>query len=266
MKSLLSMLPKEHGAWAVFYVPMIVGTAVAGHWSANLVLLFLSSSGLFLTYQPIQVLFRMTPPSEKHHAARIWTPVFLVWAAVPGLFLLFQGLWLLVPIAILAAALFLVSLFLTRDKPKSIVSDLAAVIGLTLTAPAAMYVLSGSLLSDILLVWLLNVLFFGSSVFYVHMKIKASGLKKEHFSRRERMLIGYVNILYHLAVLGILFTMVQARYAPSLAFVAFVPVSLHALIGTARLSSRVRFKKLGFLLLGQSLLFAILISLTFIGS
>jgi NAD/NADP transhydrogenase beta subunit len=179
---------------------------------------------------------------------------------------LFQDFWLLLPIAGFAAALFLVSLSLTRHKPKSITSDLAAVVGLTMTAPAAMYVLTGRLQTDTLLVWLLNVLFFGSSVFYVHMKIRATGLKKEMLTWRERLLIGHLNILYHLAVLIILTTLVQANHTPALAFVAFVPVSLHAFIGTMRLSSRVGFKKLGFLLLGQSLVFAILISLTFVGS
>jgi len=266
MKSFLSMLPKEHGAWAVFFVPMIVGTVRAEQLSANLILLFFSSTGFFLAYQPVQVLFRHAPSDEKLNVARTWGLVFLSWAAIPGLFLLFQGFWLLLPIAGLAGASIFVSLSLTRNKPKSIASDFAAVVGLTLTAPAAMYVLTGRLQMDTLLVWSLNVLFFGSSVFYVHMKIRATGLKKEMLTWRERLLIGHLNILYHLAVLIILIILVQASNTPALAFVAFVPVSLHAFIGTMRLSSRVRFKKLGFLLLGQSLVFAVLITLTFVGS
>jgi len=266
MKSFLSMLPKEHGAWAVFFLPMAVGTVITGDPSANLLLLFFSSTGCFLTYQPLQVLYRHAASDEKLHAARIWSLLFLSWAAIPTLFLLIQGFWLLLPIGALAAASFLVTFSIIHNRPKSIISDLEAVVGLTLTAPAAMYVLSGSLQWDAVLVWMLTALFFGSSVFYVHMKIRAFGLKKKMLTWRERFLIGYLNILYHLAVLVILITLVHTRYTPALAFVAFVPVSLHAFIGTARLSSRVGFKKLGFLLLGQSLLFAILISLTFVGS
>ena len=267
MKSFLSILPKEHGAWAVFFVPMIVGTVIAEQLSANLILLFFSSTAFFLAYQPILVLFRQAPSDDKLHAARTWGPVFLLlWVAIPGLFLFIQGFWLLLPIGALGAASLLVNFSLTRNKPKSIASDLVAVIGLTMTAPAAIYVLTGRLQMDSLLVWLLNVLFFGSSVFYVHMKIRATGLKRELLTLRERFLIGHLNILYHLAVLAILVTLVQAHYTPSLAFVAFIPVSLHAFIGTVRLSPRVRFKKLGFLLLGQSIVFAILISLTFVES
>jgi hypothetical protein len=269
-KSVLLVFPKEHGAWAVLFVPMIVGAVVADRFSANLILLVLSALGFFLAYQPIQILLRNLQnqklPAEKLRAAKMWSPAFLAWGFIPSAFLLVQGLWLLLPIGVFAFAAFFLNYALTRNRPKSIGSDFAAVAGLTMTGPAASYVITGSLELEALIVWLLNVLFFGSSVFYVHMKIRASGLKKEVMTGRDKFLLGRYTILYHIVLLATVSGFTFVSETPALAVAAFIPVSLHALIGTVRLSSRVRFKVLGFLLLGQSVFFALLLSMSFLSS
>jgi hypothetical protein len=269
-KSVLLVFPKEHGAWAVLFVPMIVGAVIADRFSANLILLFISALGFFLAYQPVQILLRNVQkqklPDEKLHAAKSWGPAFLAWGAIPSVFLFLQGLWLLVPIGVFALSAFFLNLALTHNRPKSIASDFAAVVGLTTTGPAASYVITGSLEPEGLIVWLLNVLFFGSSVFYVHMKISASSLKKEVMTGRDKLRVGQHNILYHIALLAAVTTLTSTFETPAVVVAAFVPVSLHALIGTVRLSSRVRFKVLGFLLLGQSLFFAIFLSMTFVST
>lgn len=269
-KSVLLVFPKEHGAWAVLLVPMIVGTAIADRFSANLLLLFLSALGFFLAYQPVQILLRnlrkQTMPDEKLRAAKTWAPAFLVWGVIPSTFLFLQGFWLLLPIGVFAFAAVFLSFALTRNRPKSIGSDFAAVAGLTTTGLAAHYIIVGNLEIQGLLVWLLNVLFFGSSVFYVHMKIRASRLKKEVMTRQDKFLLGRYNLLYHIALLTVVAAFTSVPEAPVFAIAAFIPVSLHAFIGTVRLSPRVQFKRLGFFLLGQSVLFAILLSMTFLSS
>lgn len=266
-KSFLLVFPKEHGAWAVLFVPMIVGAVIADRFSANLILLFLSALGFFLAYQPVQIFLRkQTLSDEKMRAAKTWAPAFLLWGAIPSIFLFLQGFWLLLPIGVFALAAFFLNVALTRNRPKSIGSDFVAVVGLTTTGPAASYVSSGSLEIGGLLLWLLNVLFFGSSVFYVHMKIRASSLKKEVMTSRDRVFLGQYNILYHVALLAVVAAFTSVSEKSFLAIAAFVPVSLHAFIGTVRLSPRVRFKKLGFLLLAQSVLFAVLLSIAFLSS
>lgn len=269
-KSIFLILPKEHGAWAVLLVPMIVGATIADRFSANLILVFFSSLGFFLAYHPVQIflknLRKQAASDEKLCAAKAWGPAFLAWGVIPSVFLVLQGFWLLIPIGILAFAVFFLNFALTRDRPKSIGSDFVAVVGLTMTGPAASYVMVGNLEIEALLVWLLTMLFFGSSVFYVHMKIRASSLKKEAMTGREKVVLGQYNILYHVALLAVVAAFTSLSETPPLAIAAFVPVSLHAFVGTIRLSPRVQFKKLGFLLLGQSVLFAVLLSITFLSS
>jgi len=257
------IIPKEHGAWAVLLVPMAIAAAMEERISPSFIVLVLASLAVFLAYLPVQLMLRTAARAstdEKIRTARSWAIVYLLSASLFGGILLLQGFWLLAPISILGAALFVLNFFLTRDNPKSVASDLSAVIGLTLTGPAASYVLTGSITGEVLSVWVLTMLFFGSSVFYVHMKIRASGLKKETIAWSDRFSVGQLNLIYHAVTLGIVFILMVNRATPSLAFVAFVPIVVHAVIGTIRLSSRVRFNRVGFFLLEHSVVFVVLLS------
>ncbi len=258
------IIPKEHGAWAVLFVPMAIAAALEERISVNFIILALASLSVFLAYHPIQIILRNTigakQPVERVMAARTWAALYLITAAFLGGILLYQGFRLLAPIGLLGAALFVLNFFLTRIGPKSVSSDFSAVAGLTLTGPSASYVLTGDLTAGTVSAWLLTILFFGSSVFYVHMKIAATGFKRESMSWRDRFSVGQLNLLYHVVVLVILFVLIANRFTPLLAMLAFVPIFLHAVFGTIRLSSGVRFKRLGFLLLGHSLIFGVLLS------
>lgn len=64
--------------------------------------------------------------------------------------------------------------------------------------------------------------------------------------------------LWLLLVIGV-FTL--TLFTPRLAFAAFVPITLHAVYGTLKLSTAVRFKRLGFILVGHTLIFILLLGL-----
>ena len=91
------------------------------------------------------------------------------------------------------------------------------------------------------------------------MKMHASGLKKHPMSLSDKFLVGRMNIFYHLILVIIVVGLSAVHLTPQLAILAFVPVIAHTMLGTARLSSRVRYKSLGFALLAQSLLFCALV-------
>jgi hypothetical protein len=69
-----------------------------------------------------------------------------------------------------------------------------------------------------------------------------------------------MNLLYHIAVISIIGALAALQFTSLVALVAFFPMLIHGVYGTLKLSGKVRFKKLGFLLLGQSILFGILLS------
>ncbi len=257
------IITREHGSWAVLIVPMIVSLSFTGTVQWNNVFLALSTLSVFMSYVPAHIIFRgrsaADQSNEKLRASYLWGSIYLCVGVIFIVPLLLQRYIHLISFTVLGSALFLANYALTVKGKKNIISDLAAVAGLTLTAPSMYYISTGSIDKNAFILWLLNFLFFGSSVFYVHMKIKATGLKKEHFSFRERLILGKLNMLYHIAAVGIIVTMALVHFTPLTVVLAFTPMLIHIFYGTLTLSSNVRFKRLGFLLLAHSVVFCILL-------
>ena len=252
---------KEHGAWAVLLVPLVVGASSAERFSFDLVFLAAAALSFFLGYVPVEALLRERSGAgqgaERVRQFRFWAGTYIGAGVLFTIPLLVSGWWLLLPIGGLAAIALLGTNLLTRVSPKSVGRELIAVAGLTLTGPAAFYVATGSLGRPGATLWLLNFLFFGCGVVYVHMKIRAAGRKRESFSLTERLFLGGLNLAYHLAVISIVGVMLALHLTTPMIFVAFVPMTVHAIVGTIRLTSRTRFKRLGLALLAQAGLFAL---------
>lgn len=261
------IITREHGSWAVLFVPMIVGFAYANEISWNVLLLAFSALGVFMSYVPVHMILREYAAGTRDYQ-KIWGPIFWstiylgigVTCIVP---LLSQGYWYLLPIGVAGLSSFFGNYLLTTTVKKSIASDLVAIAGLTLSAPSAYYISTNKLGMNALALWILNGLFFGCSVFYVHMKIRVSGLKKESWQWEDKLTIGSLNILYHVAVIIIVAVIVSYINTSSIVILAFVPMFIHAIVGTVNLHRKTKFKHLGLLLLAQSVVFGILLVVSF---
>ena len=78
----------------------------------------------------------------------------------------------------------------------------------------------------------------------------------------DKISIGKLNLLYHFVVVMAVLALVYLHFTTIIVLIAFVPMMVHAIVGTIRLSAQIRFRRLGYLLLAQSIAFAILLSLT----
>ncbi len=263
MNFLKPIIPKEHGAWAVLFVPLLVGAAVAGRFTANVLLLVLSALGVFMSHVPVHTILRhlfvTIQTKEKLDHAFIWATVYLGFGLAFMIPLFAQGYWMLLAIGAVGAISFFGNFFLTRRFPKTIPSDILAVFGLSLSGLCSYYVVSGMLDTHAIIIWLLMFLFFCCSVFYVHMKIGAATSKKQELSFAEKLSLGKLNVLYHVAVVVLVIALAILQQTKWFTVLVFVPMAAHAIYGTYKLSGKVRFKNLGFLLLGQSMLFGILL-------
>lgn len=257
------IIPKEHGAWAVLFVPMVLGIIVGGTFSFQALCLVLSALGVFMSYVPIHTILKewvgIPQGDGKVRSSKFWGAVYLGFGVMFIAPLLYSGYWLLLPIGVLGGVSYVANFFLTRYIAKSILSDLMAVLGLTLSAPSAYYITTGVVDRIAVTLWLFNFLFFGCSVFYVHMKIRATSLNKPELSFVEKLSVGKLNLIYHVVVLVIVSILALRHYSLQLAVISFLPMVIHGIYGTLKLTGRVRFKNLGFILLGQSVLFGILI-------
>jgi hypothetical protein len=258
------IVTREHGSWAVLFVPIAIAVVIADGITWDIALVIIAALSAFMTYVPAQMIlrdrFRTKLDSSKLRAATFWLIVYALVGSTAVVPLAAKGYWKLLPLGMFAVICFALNFVLTRVRSKTVLSDLVAVAGLTTGAPAVLYVATGEFSGTTFFVWVLNVLFFGSSVVYVHMKIAATGFKGASLSLKQRLSLGILNVVYHLVVLGIVLLLVVFECSPTLLAMAFVPMTVHALYGTLKLSARVQFKRLGMLLLGHAILFAIVVS------
>ena len=136
-----------------------------------------------------------------------------------------------------------------------IATDLIAVAGLTLSGPSAYYVLTGTLDKTALLLYVLNFLFFGGSVFYVHMKIQFSAAKKTRLTWKEQLIFGRLNLFYFVAVVVMVVILAEVGLAPIIVLTGVHSHDCAWSIRDGETLAKIHFKTLGFLLLGQSILF-----------
>jgi len=213
-------MPREHGAWGILLIPFATAAGLADVWSLPVALLLVSILCFYIA--------RTSWLKQDYR----WTAALLAGSVVCVLPLLFVWkLWWLAGFGAVAAPLAF------RRTERSVVMQLLAVLGLTLTAPAAWYAATGKLEYRL---WLLNLLYFAGGVFYVKMHI-ATAMARKPAGR-------WPVVIYHGALAGIL-----AWWPVGL---AFVPVIVRAFVGAVRVSPVLRIKRLGWTEVAYSLVFA----------
>ncbi|MCU7521403.1 MAG: YwiC-like family protein [Ignavibacteria bacterium] len=261
------VVTREHGSWAVLFVPVLTGITASHRLSISVVLFFISIFFLFMSYTPAEVMlqhcYKKMPKTDKLKNARFWFAVYFSLSLLSGLpLIVFSRKYGLLIFAASAIVFFILSLYIMFRFKKNVWSDFLAMAGLTLSAPAVVYLNENSFTSQSLILYLLNVLFFGSSAFYVHMKMKLSSLKKSNITLQEKLSIGRLNLLYHAIAVILLVTFTLEFPSKLLIAMAYTPMLLHAIAGTFKLPLKVSYKKIGMTFLAYSLVFLLLVSLS----
>lgn len=244
------ILPREHGAWGLLLVPMVTGAGIALRETTNIVpflLLLATALGLFWLRTPVESLLgtsvmRAQTDEERDlvklviaglGAATALSLVALLWAGHN------PALWL---IGAAAAAAFIGQALLksmwrqpspqSRDgqieRPRSkrsiqnlrMLSEMVGTIGLTLSAPAAYYVMTGKLGPTAWMLWFANLLFAGDQIHYVQFRIhtaRVEGLRAK-LAHGRGFAIGQALMTAALTVACL------SRLMPAVASVAFAPL------------------------------------------
>ncbi len=221
-------LPREHGAWGILLIPFATAAAIAGVFDRPVGLLLASILCFYLTRTSfLQGDYRRTAGLL---AASLIAAAPVIWIG--------HRWWLMV----FGAGVIPIAL---RRTDRGIAWQLAAVAGLTLTAPVAWYVATGSLGWPAWRLWLLNALYFAGRVFYVKMHIAAAIQRGT-----SRLRLGAPTLAYHSALLGVAICWWPIG-------LAFIPAVIHALIGVARLTPVLRIKRLAWTEVAASVVFGL---------
>lgn len=223
------IVPREHGAWGLLLVPMITGAGVAFRECSHifpLILLTAAAFALFWLRTPVESLLGTSAmkaeTSEEARTVKSVIAILGVVAAVALGMLLWAGrnvdLW---PLGAAVGAAFIGQALLKKlGRRARMLSEMVGTIGLTASAPAAYYVITGNFNATAWMLWLANILFAGDQIHYVQLRIHTA--KIEGF--RAKVTRGWAFASGQALMTAIITVACMARVMPPIASIAFAPL------------------------------------------
>lgn len=195
----------EHGIYVVLVVSLLTGAAAAHQWTGSTSLAMISAFCGFQAEHPLVVQIRQRKSLKPR--LLLWGSIYGGTAAAIALYLYKRDLYghelwfsplLWVYGGAIAALIFDCVSVLRRDQ-KSIFNEFVTFAAVCLAAPFAYIATTGHLSAEVIGLWLLNTLFFSSSIFTVKLrKLK----QNESLSTAIQRLIFY-HIAATITVLGL---------------------------------------------------------------
>ncbi len=223
------VIPREHGAWGILLVPLVTAACVGflrGNGLLGFVQFLTAALALFWLRTPLEVLLGS---STMHvHTAEekrmVWRAALLLssFAAIP-LYLLFrngQHLGLLFIGAIAGAAFATQACVKLYGRKMRMPAQMIGAIGLTSTAAAAYYVVTGRLDSLAFALWAANWVFACDQIHYVQLRLHNSKVT----GRRDRFSRSWAFLVLQIVMLAAIATLSLDSYLPLFAFIAFIPI------------------------------------------
>jgi hypothetical protein len=265
----LLTFPREHGAWGILLVPLSTGAAI-GTRSLNaifpLILFTLAALALFCLRTPLESrlaasALRPQTPSER----RAVQYAIIAFAAVPGIalaaLLWLERAWGLLVLGAAVAVIFLVQAVLKKyGRETRMSAQFVGSLGLTSTAAAAYYVVTGKLDATALILWGVNWLFAANQIHFVQLRIHAS----RAVTRFEKLARGGSFLSGEALALLILALGWRLGYLPGLAILAFAPILLRGAFWVlSSRTARLEVRRLGVSELTHAIVFGVLLILGF---
>ena len=258
------VVPREHGAWGILLMPLLVGGAAGMHFEGKIepvILLLGAALSLFWLRAPVESLLgtgvmRAQPGQERRHVISA-----IALAAALSFFFLAVLLpeWnsqTLLPLASVVVIAFATQAFLKKmGRSTRMASQIVGAIGLTVTAPAAYCVATGRLDRLALGLWLATFLFSANQVYFVQLRIHGSKLTT--FKDRVRQGAGF--LVAEAVVLAALLAAVRGGWLVAMSCVAFAPAILRGTAWFLQKPQPMNVRKLGWSEMRQSLAFGALL-------
>lgn len=254
------LIPREHGAWAMWLLPFIIGAVAAANWTSATWLLLLACLLIFAARTAFGSAIRMRRRNRTIFIKCALTGVAESLLALMCVWPLVTGNRTLLLLGAAALVLFMVDLLWIKDRSERTVSaEILGVAGFTLTAPAAYIVSGGESNSSALILWLVSFGFFAGSIVHVKLRLaRLSGKPNHRAQLYERWAVVYVIAIVVVTILLSIF-----RWAPGWLVVAFAPWMVHILWEAFNVRPQKNIYRVGWTLVAHSLFFAGMVSLIF---
>jgi hypothetical protein len=235
--------------------------AVAGRVNWPVLLLLLSATAVFISRESLLVYWRAHARGRDAAEAGRTLLLYFALAAAFGspLILIFELFWL-IPLGLIGAALLLINgKQAARMEERGMTSEIMAIAGLTMTAPAAYCSASGRWEMTALWLWLLSALYMASSVFYIKLRVYRLNPRKQAEQRQALRSCAF----YHSFLIVALPALIFAGNLGFFAFIAFTPALVRTCWGMFAPKTKVNLIRAGILEIAYSLVFLVCAALGF---
>jgi hypothetical protein len=260
------VVPREHGAWGMLLVPLASAVGfLHGSNLAGFVLLLTASLGLFWLRTPVESLLgtgvmRAQSAAERSLAAK-YTVLLAAISAIALTLLLWGGKNLvLLGIGVVAGAAFGVQLLARSISRKyRMASQIIGAAGLSASAAAAYYVVTGRFDAIAGALWLANWIFAGDQIHYVQLKLHHSKVK----GAAERFYHGMGFFFGQVVMFAAVFGACSVGVLPKFVLFAFLPVFVRGLMFFFKKPAPLALVQLGISELIHSISFGLLLFVSF---
>jgi len=265
------VVPREHGAWGLLFVPLFTGAAVGIASSSRLwpILLFsLAALALSWLRTPVESLLGTTSLSAQTAEERRIALQASVGLASLSATCLAGLLWngrnpdLLLLGGVAAVAFVAQTVLKKLSRKLRMAAQIVGAIGLTCTAPAAYYLATGRLDRIAWLLWVANWIFAGDQIHFVQLRIHAARAATfaEKFARGRAFFLAQLFLVPALLLAAIRGLM------PPLVLLAFLPALARGFAWFLRRQQPLQVRSLGWSEMRQGILFGVLLAATIIAS
>jgi len=258
-------LPREHGAWAMFTAPLLIGIGVAEKPSAAALLFALVAFCFFLLRYPLMLAIKSRAPQARADALR-WSAIYGSITIIGGTILLIvTQLWLLIALGALGLASLCIYLWLaSRREEMTTMGEWIGIVGLALSAPGAYLVATHSLNVTALELYVLNLLYFGGTVFYIKFKVREQPRAvPPTASWLVRLWAGRMTMAYHAAVIIAVGVLAIEGWLPAIILIAFALPFCKVINGVLTRPIRLNIPRLGMVELVFTVAFALVVVIAY---
>jgi hypothetical protein len=262
------IVPREHGAWGLLLVPMVTAARMGFRQNTNVfpfVLLLTTALALFWLRTPLESLLgisAMRTETKEERSSVAFVVLYLAIVALLAASMLFWAgqnslLWF---IGAAAGSAFVAQAVLRKmGRRTRMLSEIVGTIGLTASAPAAYYVITGKFGITAWMLWLANFTFAGNQIHYVQIRIHSAKLIGVH----AKLARAWTFALGQLAMAAVLAVTCWLEWMPWLVLPAFVPLLLRGFYYFVQGPAPLRVRRLGWNELAQAVVFCALFITTF---
>lgn len=214
-------MPKEHGSWGMFFLPLALGLIGARAVPLEAWLYIPSAVLLFFAREPFLEFWRLWRRGQPVTSRGRRALALLAGSAVVGAPLFWSHPWLIVFGSVAGAVLVWQGQAAMRGAARSLAGELIAVAASMLNAPATYYVATGRLDTRAAVLYALALTYFAGTVFYVKMRVRAAHAKLAAQAEGPRwQCLAYHGLLALMLVAaagsGVISALAAVGYAPAI--------------------------------------------------